>query len=828
MKRKSVLYTESYRKAARTNNDPAAVKLRQELIEKAAYWDDMSDDELWELMFGYTIKRSLMVRSDGKCPDCGKPVPMYTWRIDAKNVRWKVQCPHCGASFPKNDFEAYMKSGLDEYGIFRHHLADESLLASHMDEEAFRAARLYPEGYSDAAYVKGIDDGDGSMDGWCAPGGKRYYFIAAYAAYGQWKQLVVEGILALAQAYLVTGQQRYAHKAAVMLDRVADLLPMFDYHRQGVLYEIPGDMGYVTTWHESNRELTALVLAYDMIFDGLQGDGALVAFLREKSRQYKVVNPKESIDNIIYNIDTRILRDMLRNPRKITQNYPGTEITVLMVRLILDDPAETERAWGEAKAILRDATAADGMTGERGIGGYASITASSTLLTLETILLADPDMAKQCIAETPALVKTFHFLNDLYLGNRFYPKVGDTAGIGLPMDYFSFIDFTHRINPDTITPGFNLYSFLWRLYTLTGNDFYLSILRRKAKEGGAVCDIGESDAKAFYETIAAPDDSTAKSVLFPKWQVATLVSEHSAAWMHFLPYTERHSHTDTFHTGLVAYGMELLPDFGYPPVQYGGWHTPKTYWYKSPWVHNGVIVDGDRIPRASYTDPDPKPADITLWRTEPDYTALSVAADGLYGTKTYDRTLVQLTLDGGMSVLLDVSRVETDTPTEQIRVIPTNFGTLTTSFAGDDTLTLDERLLFGPIKGQKCVKNGPQTAETRFADHNHLPDVPEDVRLKLFELTNDRELYETSLWVNDGDYSIQKPDYIPGILVRRNAAVSAFAAAYVPYAGNDCPVASVTYADNTFTVVTAEDKTVTVTLSYNASHGGAKDICVTG
>ncbi len=57
--------------------------------------------------------------------------------------------------------------------------------------------------------------------------------------------------------------------------------------------------------------------------------------------------------------------------------------------------------------------------------------------------------------------------------------------------------------------------------------------------------------------------------------------------------------------GLFARGRDLLPDFGYPPVQHGGWSTPEVAWYLSPAAHNTVVVDG-RSPAAGA-------GDCTLW-----------------------------------------------------------------------------------------------------------------------------------------------------------------------------------------------------------------------
>src|SRR5262245_43005575 len=65
-----------------------ARNIAQPLIEAAQPWMKLSDDELWNLMFGHTIKRSWMVWSNGHCPSCKESVPMYNWQMDAMKQPW--------------------------------------------------------------------------------------------------------------------------------------------------------------------------------------------------------------------------------------------------------------------------------------------------------------------------------------------------------------------------------------------------------------------------------------------------------------------------------------------------------------------------------------------------------------------------------------------------------------------------------------------------------------------------------------------------------------------------------------------------------------------
>ena len=103
---------------ARSRTEPWAVASRQRIVDDAAYWADLSDTDLWELVFTPRLPRAWQVWSNGHCPTCERDLPEYDWVIDGKKLPWKVRCPHCDSIFPTNDFEAYYRSGLDPHGQF--------------------------------------------------------------------------------------------------------------------------------------------------------------------------------------------------------------------------------------------------------------------------------------------------------------------------------------------------------------------------------------------------------------------------------------------------------------------------------------------------------------------------------------------------------------------------------------------------------------------------------------------------------------------------------------------------------------------------------------
>ena len=101
--------------------------------------------------------------------------------------------------------------------------------------------------------------------------------------------------------------------------------------------------------------------------------------------------------------------------------------------------------------------------------------------------------------------------------------------------------------------------------------------------------------------------------------------------------------------GLFAKGLDLMPDFGYPPVQYGGWSSPRAQWYTTTAAHNTVVVDGANTHGGA--------GQSTLWAETPSLRAMRASGPGLVGGKQYERTVALMDIDASDAYMLDVFRV---------------------------------------------------------------------------------------------------------------------------------------------------------------------------
>lgn len=763
-KTQSVFYSgaERARAAANARRYPWAAEIRRQAVADAARWVAMPDEQLWEQMFSSAITRSHMVWSNGHCPACRKPVPMYDWRIDAFARPWKVQCPHCNELFPKNDFATYYRSGLDESGNYDPRRADRKLLynTEHPDP-------------ADPLHRFGVDDGEGY-----AEGAKRWRFIGAYLLYGQWTQRIETGFRNLARAYAITGDRRYAHKAAILLDRIADLWPTFDYASQGLVYERAryggGVAGYVYYAINSAYQAMYLATAYDQIYDGITNDADLVRFLSKKGPN------KRSFDDIQRNIETRIFRHILDHPYQIRTNYPGQERALALIRTVLDWPANRDQLRAELDAIVRDAVAVDGLSGEKGLAGYASIAPRELAEILEEYAGLDEGLIAYLLPRHPKLRDTYRFHFDTWINHEYYPQSGDSGSFARKSPVYAGLVFNGAV-----------YSLLGRLAEATGDPMYrqMAWMGNGGTTAGLPHDIFAKDPAGYA---AAVEAAVARHGAWPavasvnkeEWRLAILrhrTAPDAAVWLDYDSVPEcrlkSHYHRDAMNLGLFAKGLDLLPEFGYPAVQYGDWDTPQALWHKRTAAHNTVVVDGK--------DQSGGAARCTLWSAGGPVQAVRASSPAQIGGRSYDRTVVMVETGPRDFYVLDVFEVaggrQHAKHTHASFSTPSPFGFRAAAAPSPyDAGTLMRG--FGFDTSPDAVWGVDWKIEDRFG---YLA-PRRDIHLRYTELTRGVEAGTAESWTVETLSSIVE-HWIPTVIARRTAASgeleSTFVSVLEPYEG---------------------------------------------
>lgn len=776
----SVLYPAALREslAANVQRAPWAARIQAQIIAQARPWMELSEEQLWDLMFGASIDRSWMVWSDGHCPACKEPVPMYEWKMAALERPWKTWCPHCQEMFPKNDFAAFYRSGLGEHGVFDPQRADRSLLFN----------QKHPD-RADPLHRFGVDDGNGYVDG-----DKRWRFIGAYLVYGQWKQAVLGGIKALAQAYVATGDPRYARRAGILLDRVADLYPTFDFHAQALLYERVRGHGYVSVWHDACEETRELALAYDQVFDGVRDDPELVSFLSRQAERWKLDNPKRSFQDIQRNIEQRILNDAMTNRAKITSNYPRTDIMVAHIKAVLNWPENRDEVYGLIDQMLQRATAVNGVTGEKGLANYSAFGLQGLAVFLAEWDRAEPGFLQRCLDVHPQLRQTYRFHIDTWCLQRYYPLSGDTGNFARPIEQYPAVRFQRLVSGADDAPLVpSMYSFLWKLHRLTGDVAFVQVLYHANGESvdGLPHDLFATDAAALQAAVASviaehgPVPQVG-SVNKQQWRIGILRSGEGrrarAAWLDY-DSGGGHGHWDGMNLGLFARGLDLMPDFGYPPVQYGGWESPRAVWYRQSAAHNTVVVDG----RNQWTDA----GAATLWADGRQFRALRASAPKMIRGLQYERTVASIDIDDADSYLLDVFRVVGGR--DHAKYVHSHFGELAAeslTFLPCEPLGHSETMRDFRTAGSAAPGwNAVWHIEDRY---NLLPSETLPGQLRYIDLTTDAEVYRAEGWVATGSYGSTTEAWIPRLMVRRQSEQTPLASTFVaiiqPHAAETEPV----------------------------------------
>src|SRR5688500_18247892 len=214
--------------------------------------------------------------------------------------------------------------------------------------------------------------------------------------------------------------------ADVMLDRVADIYPTFDFKTQGILYESVRADGYVSVWHDATIETRELALAYDAVKDALARDAELAKFLAAKAEQYKPPLPKKSPADVLANIEQRILKDALASAHKIYSNFPQRELTQAVCHTALDWPANREAVLKMLDPVIAQSVAVDGTTGEKGLANYTSYAGQRLAEFLGYYARMDEKFLPDMIARHPTLPQMWRFFIDTWIAERYYPYSGDT------------------------------------------------------------------------------------------------------------------------------------------------------------------------------------------------------------------------------------------------------------------------------------------------------------------------------------------------------------------------------------------------------------------
>lgn len=617
MKTKSTFYTERKREIAHSNaqHSTEARKLRDEVVNKAEIYVRKGYDWLWNLVTPQSLPRSIMVHltlgSPASGPELTRRYGNYGWLADPLNDPWKLTDPISGWRFPSNDFASYYASGLNAKGEFDAALADPQFLVN----------ELYP----DKGERWAVDDGCG----WIDQQGDRWGFIAYYNHWHLWygKGVILQALISLRDAYLLTDDARYAEAGIILLDRVADVYPQMDisaYRWDDGYYNSHGlsGKGKVVGCIWETGLVSDLLTCFDAFFPAIDSPRVL-GFLQDRARCWQLGSDKSTSRLICENIERGIVRQVYPGvlDGSIRGNF-GMHQKALALAAVVSDDTESARQWiqwifqsgglvkdpelrqtgGNVLATLIDNVDRDGF-GDEAAPHYNRLWLSQMRVLAEVLELSE--LKGVNLLEHPKFRKMYFTPIELLIGKRCIPAIGDSwhsdAPGALPDHLFAYerygdprlAQYIYFLNGNTLDG-------------LQGNLFSTDPEGLRERIGEVIQRFGELKCASVNLTgygfaalqIAGDgtEDRQPVEPLLAANKVDAVKSAETAAvadcsrglWMYY-GRTGGHGHKDALNIGMFAFGRNLLPDNGYP--EKADWNHKRLEWVENTISHNTVVVD---------------------------------------------------------------------------------------------------------------------------------------------------------------------------------------------------------------------------------------------
>lgn len=589
------IYSDAEIAQARANlaKYPAAKAVSEKIAKAAAPWLEFPDADLLSLLAPASVPRAFDLNSSKGCPKCGKAIykfGTYPWIIDPKKP-FKIKCPVDGSVYPSNDYDAYYRSGFqDKVGW-------------------------------DTEYV---DDGWG----WLSPSGERYWFVA-HANHQIYHNFIGGAVQNLAHAYTLTGDRAAAHKAAVMIYRLAQIYPEMDYQHQsryGLMMAAQGReyLGKVLNNIWETSFAGGFADAYDAVWETIDTDSALQKLAGKTGpelRGFIEANFLEDAVDAYYSGEIRGNFGMHQRALcyiALARQYGDQD---KWLGGLLTDKSGSSQYLGIDYALY-DLIYREGLPDESS-PGYNFLWVETLTEVANLMRKSGRDLFAQ-----PRMKHLYDSVLDLITTRKFTPDLGDAGTVygGMEGRSADVYQTAYRIYQDP------RYADFLASFGATGDGGYQTY--------GSLflppIDVKSSDLPAL------------KSRLLDGYAMGFL-NNHRDTISAALTYSLKagHGHEDRLSFEMFAAGQPIMPDLGYPDAMnafVSGIYT----WSKNTISHNTVVVDAMRQPGSVH-------GTVKLFADSPFARVLDVDAAGTYPqAKTYRRAMVMVDVGDDQSYYLDI------------------------------------------------------------------------------------------------------------------------------------------------------------------------------
>ncbi|NSW91636.1 MAG: heparinase II/III family protein [Firmicutes bacterium] len=660
------------------------IKAARENIEKYEWAKAIGDDavaladkclkwgyeRLWELVTCQRVPRSSVHHLNKGCPICKEEATRKfgsnIFDVNCIDDPWKVRCLNCGSRFPSNDFGAYYKSGLDNKGKFVPELADRSLLKN----------TIYPDKPEDWC----VDDGYGYWEN----EGSVYHFIAYYNQWGIWMPQfntqsshpsMINMLSMLRDAFIYTGEEKYASLGIVLLDRIADVYPELD------ITHYPLEKGYLNGWGSALKgkamgciwEISLLrecLLAYDAFVSVMKLGKCCEAmdFIIKKTCDFNCLKPRRTMDDVKRHIEANII-DLVYPAvcNSYVYGNSGMHQSVLaLAAVVVDDPTRTKEMldWifrpgeielepsyhmsgGNISNILLNLVDRDGQGKEASLG-YNSLWLNS-LVEIAEILDGYNGLAHNNLYSHPKFKKMFSLYPHVVCAGRYHPTFADNGKTGNPDLYKGNLPF--------LLNGYYKYripELAQLIYLVNDNSvegLHLSIFKQYA---GQIADDIRQVIEQYGELPVKSINKTGYGLAILKSGRADYHNVYNDSQRDVWLYYGRniwHGHRDTLNLGIHAFGLDLAPDLGYPEFARVDWPN-RSEWNNNTISHNTVVVNCEKQDMQYVGTP-------LHYENFDGCKLIEVSAKGAYRcVDEYKRTVFLIDMDDKNSYIVDFFKVK--------------------------------------------------------------------------------------------------------------------------------------------------------------------------
>ena len=250
-----------------------------------------------------------------------------------------------------------------------------------------------------------------------------------------------------------------------------------------------------------------------------------------------------------------------------------------------------------------------------------------------------------------------------------------------------------------------------------------------------------------------------------EWHIAILRSGEGencrALWLNYESGPSGgHGDYDGMDLGLFADGLDLMPSLGYPPVQFGGWDSPRVQWYKSTAAHNTVVVDDKNQFEA--------PGHTSVFYDAKTVQAVIARGPKMYDIRDFSRTAVMLSVGSTSFYVVDVFHVLGGH--SHTKFFHSGIGSITT-----DGLNLSRMQDFGSEMQTRNFRWDDQaktswSAQWKLRDYYGVLPAGKSVTLRYTDLTDNAKVGVGEGWICPAGFGKNEELWIPYLAIRREGS----------------------------------------------------------